>query len=166
MLELKPLPHEAVAAALDKAEHYRFLNEPKEAESICLDVLTIEPGNQRAARTLLLALTDQLDRDLAGTFDQAREAAAHLEDEYSRTYYAGIVFERAAKARLRRGGPHANFLAHDWLQQALEHFAAAEKLSPPGNPDATLRWNTCVRLLASNPALRAGTPELEHHMLE
>ncbi|HEX4954268.1 MAG TPA: hypothetical protein VF017_12830 [Thermoanaerobaculia bacterium] len=166
MLELKALPREAVPAALDKAEHYRFLNEPREAESICLDVLAIEPDNQRAARTLLLALTDQFDRDLAGIFDRAREAARRLEDDYSRAYYGGIVFERAAKARLRRGGPHANFIAHDWLQQALEHFEAAEKLAPAGNPDATLRWNTCVRLFQSNPALRSGTPELEHQMLE
>ena len=57
--ELKPLSKDSVESALDKAEHYRFLNQPRLAESICLDVLDIDPGNQKAAIVLLLALTDQ-----------------------------------------------------------------------------------------------------------
>ena len=51
------------ARALAKAERYRLLNEPGEAESICLDVLEVEPDNQEALVTLLLALTDQFDED-------------------------------------------------------------------------------------------------------
>ena len=59
MRELKPLSRDAVDAALAKAERYRFLNEPGEAESICLDILAVDPANQGALITLLLALTDQ-----------------------------------------------------------------------------------------------------------
>ena len=44
--DLKPLPDGSVRAALDKAKHYRLLNEPWESESICLDVLRTEPKNQ------------------------------------------------------------------------------------------------------------------------
>ena len=31
--------------------------------------------------------------------------------------------------------------------------ALAEALSPPGNEDAVLRWNACVRFLEHNPEL-------------
>ena len=48
MFELKPLSHEGIPAALEKAMRYRLLNEPGEAESICHDVLRIDPDNQQA----------------------------------------------------------------------------------------------------------------------
>ena len=43
MPELKPLTKEALSRALEKAERYRLLKEPEQAESICQDVLLIEP---------------------------------------------------------------------------------------------------------------------------
>ena len=48
IFELKPLTQEAIPKALEKAERYRLLKEPAQAESICLDVLQIDPGNQQA----------------------------------------------------------------------------------------------------------------------
>ena len=45
---LKPMSKDAVPSALAKAERYRLLNEPGEAESICLDVLQIDPQNEEA----------------------------------------------------------------------------------------------------------------------
>src|SRR5262245_54777237 len=59
MFDLKALSSEAVPRALAKAERYRLLNEPGEAESICLDALVADPDNQEAIAILLLALTDQ-----------------------------------------------------------------------------------------------------------
>ena len=56
MFELKTLSSEAVDRSIEKAERYRLLNEPEEAESICLDVLAIAPDNRHALVTLLLAL--------------------------------------------------------------------------------------------------------------
>ena len=44
MFDLKPLDLDAVPAALARAERYRLLNEPSEAESICLDILAVDPG--------------------------------------------------------------------------------------------------------------------------
>ena len=61
MFELKPLHSDAVQAALARAERYRLLNEPSEAESICLDILAVDPDNQPARIMLLLSLTDQFD---------------------------------------------------------------------------------------------------------
>jgi len=166
MYELKPLHPEAVSAALEKAERYRLLNEAREAESICLDVLEVEPGNQRALVILLLAMTDQFEREVAGTLHRAQEVVARLEDPYSRAYYGGIVCEREAKARLKRGGPHSGTVAYEWLRRALDHFAEAERLKPAGNDDAILRWNTCVRILSTHPHVRPEAPEPVEHLLE
>jgi hypothetical protein len=55
----KVISTDAVAKAVEKAEHYRLLNDPEQAESICLDVLAVAPDHQIALRVLLLAMTDQ-----------------------------------------------------------------------------------------------------------
>src|SRR3954447_2930232 len=104
MLQPKPISKDAIPAALIKAERYRLLNEPGEAESICLDILQIEPANQEALVMLLLALTDQFadqtssSRTAAG---RAGDLVARLSDEYDRLYYSGIIRERRAKAALQ-----------------------------------------------------------------
>jgi len=63
--QLKPISKAAIGEALEKAKRYRLLNEPSLAESICLDVLEVEPENQRALVTLLLAITDQFGHGAA-----------------------------------------------------------------------------------------------------
>ena len=84
MFGLKAITREAIPRALEKAERYRLLNESAEAESICLDVLQIDPENQQALITLLLALTDQFDTRLPES--RPRELLASLHGEYERTY--------------------------------------------------------------------------------
>ena len=56
---LKSLSKAAIPRSIEKAERYRLINQPWAAESICLDILRSEPGNQRAVHVLLLAITDQ-----------------------------------------------------------------------------------------------------------
>ena len=165
-LELKSLHPGAVDSALEKAEHYRLLNEPSEAESICLDALAVEPDHQRALTILLLALTDQLEREGGRSLTRARELLPRLQDPYVRAYHAGLLYERQAKACLRRGVPRAGEMAYQWLRQATEQFAQAESLRPAGNDDAILRWNSCVRLLRSSPAIRPGEPDGAPQLLE
>src|SRR5438046_558842 len=104
MFELKTLSPEAVPRALAKAERYRLLNEPGEAVSICLDALEIDPTNQEAIATLLLAITEQFEADMSRVND-AWQAVARITDGYERTYYTGIIFERRAKAFLRPATP-------------------------------------------------------------
>src|SRR5436189_4627026 len=104
-----------ITAGLDNAEMDRLLNDPREAESICLDVLEIDPENQRALVILLLSITDQFGRRARDPVGQARELLPRLRDEYERTYYAGIIFERQAKAVLKRGAPDGVFQAYDWF---------------------------------------------------
>lgn len=151
-MNLKPLSKDAVDSALAKAERYRLLNEPDEAESICLDVLEIDPQNQAAQVMLLLALSDQCG-EASGAGPRAQQLAAGLQNEYERWYYSGLVAERRARAYLNRGGV-ATVGVYDWLMEALDCFERAESVRPPGNDDAILRWNTCVRVLQRHPELR------------
>src|SRR5205814_386817 len=104
MFELKPLSQEALPAALERATRYRLLNEPAEAESICLDVLRTDPDNQQALVILLVALTDRVSRGYGVSDTQAQEPLPRLRGEYERSYYAGLTLERQAKAHLPHGG--------------------------------------------------------------
>jgi len=146
MFALKPISHDCVANALAKAERYRLLNEPNEAESICHDILQIEPDNQTALINLILALTDQVPRDTRA-FSDAIATVSQLDSPYDRAYYAGIAWERRAKARYETGGPGADRYVYEWIATALQLFESAEPLRAPGNDDALLRWNACIRFL-------------------
>jgi hypothetical protein len=150
VFELKPLSEEAIPAALEKAERYRLLNEPGEAESICLDVLKADPDNQKALITLLLAVSDRFGKGYGVSDTQAREFLAHVKGEYERAYYAGILAERRAKAKLAQGTPGSRFYAYDGFRGAMSWFEKAEAVRPPGNDDALLRWNTCARIITQN----------------
>src|SRR5437667_6973537 len=117
MFDLKPLCEEAIPAALEKAIRYRLLNEPGEAESICHDVLRIDPDNQEALVILLLALTDRFAKGYAVGVIQSQEVLTRLQDPYERTYYAGIISERRAKARLHQGSPGSGYEAYQLLRE-------------------------------------------------
>ena len=165
MFELRPLSREAVPAALAKAERYRLLNEPRLAESICLDVLDTDPGNQQARITLLLALTDQFGKGQGAGSQRAREVLAGVEDEYDRTYYSGLVCERQAMALMTQRGPRSRYLAYDGFRSAMERYSRAAELRP-GDAEADLRWNTCARILNDNPYLVPEPQNVREQMLE
>ena len=164
MFTLKPISRDSVDAALARAERYRLLNEPHEAESICRDILEVDPANRQARISLVLALTDEIPHE-SGAFSSAMEAMSGLETEYDRTYYSGIAWERRAKAGRDTGGPGSGSYIYDWIVKALGLFEEAERLRPAGNDDAILRWNRCVRLL-QDPTYRWEGPEFEGAMFE
>src|SRR5262249_31130398 len=146
MPEFKPISRDAIPLALEKAERYRLLNEPAQAESIYRDVLAVDPDNQQALAWLLLALTDQFLDGPADSFSQAEAVGPKLHSEYERPYYRGLIYERRAYARAARGGPGSTTAAYECIRQAMEFFEQAERLRTPGNDDPILRWNCCVRL--------------------
>lgn len=159
MFELKSLSASGVTAALAKAKHYRLLNEPYEAESICRDVLELEPENQDALVTLLLALTDQFDRRAATRYKQALQVCRRLTDAYHRVYYEGIIYERRGLRQIEVRSPDSGYVAYDWFMRAMVKYEAAEAVSPPDNDDAILRWNTCARIIMQNPDLKPQAAE-------
>ena len=158
---LKKISPDGIPHALEKAEGYRLRNDPAQAESIYRDVLAVDADHQDALRGLILALTDQFG--VAGPAGAAREAQTHisrLSEEYERAYYTGIVFERKTRAALQRKTV-VRSSAYDGFRQAMEWYERAEALRPPGNVDAVLRWNSCVRAIETErlePATRG--PEL------
>lgn len=145
MQTLKSITTEGIPRALEKVERYRLLNEPAEAESICRDILAVDPNHQKALMMFILTLSDQF---VSGMGDaEARNAISKLTDDYKRTYYTGILKERLAKAALTRGGFGSNFDAYEWLQEAIQAFEKAGSLRPTGNDDAILRYNACLRTI-------------------
>jgi hypothetical protein len=166
MSELKTLHKDAISAALEKAERYRLLNEPAEAESICLDILAVDPENQQAIVTLLLALTDRFEKGYGVSDTQAKELLARLKSAYDRTYYSGIVAERRAKVKLRQNTPDCRFQAYDLFRDAMSYFEKAEAIRPAGNDEALLRWNTCARIIERNKLVPRGEEERIEFPLE
>ena len=152
MFELKGISTEAIPEALAKAERYRLLNEPAQAESICEDILRIDPNNQKALVTLVLSLTDHMES--RATAHQAQAWLLRLTGEYERNYYAGIIAERLGRSYLGYKGHGYAFQAYECFREAMEYFEKAETLHPPGNDDAILRWNACARTLNNHPELR------------
>ncbi len=145
--QLKSISHAGIAEALAKAELYRYLNEPEESESICRDILAVEPKQQLALRLLGLSITDQFLGGVSDRYREAEEIFQKLADPYERLYYTGILYERRAKAQLATGqSPHTLL---PLFERALQNFGEAEKIRPAGNDDSILRWNRCVRLLQS-----------------
>jgi hypothetical protein len=144
MFQLKNISRDSIPSALEKAERYRLLGEPDLAESICLDILEVDPSNAKAIIILLLAITDQFNTSSSGDVNRAQQLLPRLQSEYERLYYSGIISEREAMAILNRvsGG---QFAVYEWLNEAMEFYEKAEAVRPPGNDDAILRWNTCAR---------------------
>jgi hypothetical protein len=149
-LELKPISRTGIPEAISKAEVYRYLNEPGEAESICRDILAAEPDNQTALRLLGLAITDQFKGAVSDRHSEAERLFRALTSEYERVYHLGILQERKAKAQLRAGRPPHT--VYPVFEEAMRFFEAAERIRPPDNDESILRWNRCVRLLQGRPA--------------
>ena len=150
--KLKTISKAGIPEAVSKAELYRSLNEPEEAESICRDILAVEPEHQLALRLLGLAITDQFCGEASDRYGEVEGLFLRLVERYDRLYYTGLLHERRAKAQMHAGcSPHTLTPLFD---AAMRCFAEAETIRPPGNDDAILRWNRCARLLQSHPGFR------------
>jgi tetratricopeptide (TPR) repeat protein len=154
--QLKSISKAGIPEALAKVELYRYLNEPEEAESICRDILAVDPEQQLAKRMLGLAITDQFTGAASDRYAEVQGIFQSLRDLYERSYYLGLLHERRAKAQLHSG--YAPHILLPLIQDAMRCFAEAEKIRPAGNDDSILRWNRCVRLLESRPEFHVEHP--------
>lgn len=154
--QLKSISKAGIPEALAKAELYRYLREPEEAESICRDILAVDGEHQLAKRMLGLAITDQFVGTASDRYAEVHSIFQSLRDPYERQYYTGLLLERRAKAQLHAGcSPH---ILLPLVEEAMRHFGEAEKIRPVGNDDSILRWNRCARLLESRPEFHAQHP--------
>ena len=146
MLPLKPISKDSIPKALIRAKHYRLLNEPWQAESICRDILKVEVNHQVAILYLILSITDQFDDEKSSSYSvEAKELCTQLNSAFEQKYYRGIIAERLGKTTLSRNTPRVKYIAYEYYRTAMEFFEEAEKIQPEGNQDAILRWNACVR---------------------
>ena len=83
----------------------------------------------------------------------AHEVLARIKGAYEQAYYAGIIWERLGHASLQKGGPGGSTAAYHALREAMGFYEKAEALSPQGNDDAILRWNTCAREISQRPEI-------------
>ena len=148
--ELKRLADKNLGTAITLAKHYRDLNQPDEAESICRDVLEVAPDNVDALRTLGLALTDRFASEWMSLFEEACTTFKKLPSDYERAYYVGIAWERYAKAQLEAGRAHNAIHA---FEEAIARFEEAGALAAKDDPAPILHFNRCVRALTTNPEL-------------
>jgi tetratricopeptide (TPR) repeat protein len=147
--ELRAISPSSIPHALAKAERYRYLAQPEEAESICRDILAVDPEHQAAWRLLGLSITDQFTGDVTDRYSEAEEAFKKLSDRYEQLYYTGVLQERRAKAQLSAGQPPHGVRVR--FEEAMRCFDEAAKIRPKGEDDALLRWNRCARLLEALP---------------
>lgn len=145
-LTLQDIHADSIDLALERARQYRSLLEPEIAESICLDILNIDPGNQAALVVYILALSDQISTSGSQSpFQQIDNAIEQLSSDYKKMYYTGIVHERRARFLLTQ--PMSRAFAYDYFVKALDCFQHAENMRPDHNDEAILRWNSCVRII-------------------
>ena len=164
--KLKPISREAIPRAIMKAERYRLIDQSWAAESICRDILEIDPANQQVLVMLVLALTDQLADDHGNIMKLVHETLPRIDDPYQRAYYTGIASERSGQALLHRGGMGSGAMAYDAIRDAMRWYERAETIRPAGNDDAILRWNTCARLMTGNSQLAPHTESAYEPALE
>ena len=143
-LELYRISASAIPAALVTARQYRSLLEPEQAESICLDILAVDPAHHQAQIILILALTDQFSH--SGQMLDAKRVLKlvdALPEEYERQYYRGLVSERRGRAMLNESMSRS--FTWEYFREAMQWYAQAQTLRPENNDDAILRWNACLR---------------------
>ena len=148
---LKSLSPAAIDGALRLAADSRQGGQPQTCESVCLDVLQVEPRNQEALRLLLLSHADRFDADSSQHEMAARDAQSRLTSEFDRAFYGGYILHRLAQAAIAGGSPSAARVVYELLSGAMASYEDAERVRPDGNEDAILLWNACHRLLQATP---------------
>ena len=166
MVDLKKIEQKDIPYALERADRYRQMNEPLAAESICLDVLRIEPKHQEALVNLLLAMSEQFKDQIFPAYDRALEVLARMDNDYQKVYYKGIIFERRAKAHMNKKGFGTGRVAYEWFQKAMAAYDQAISIRPEGNPDSILRWNTCARIIMDDKEVKPSSEYSREKMLE
>src|SRR3989442_15427161 len=108
--QLKSISKAGIPEAIAKVELYRYLNDPEEAESICRDILAVDPEHQLARRMLGLAITDQFIGAASDRYLEVQSIFQSLRDPYEQLYYTGLLHERRDKTQLLVGYPPHTFL--------------------------------------------------------
>src|SRR2546429_7172465 len=107
--QLKSISKAGIPEAIAKAELYRYLNEPEEAESICRDILAVDPGHQLARRMLGLAITDQFIGAASDRYIEVQSDRKSTRLNSSHGYISYAVF------CLKKKKKKQNFIQHCYV---------------------------------------------------
>src|SRR5258708_20628302 len=94
--QLKSISKAGIPEAIAKVELYRYLNDPEEAESICRDILAIEPEQQLARRMLGLSITDQFLGIPTDRYEQCRSIFPSFRHPSDRFLYTHLFLHPPA----------------------------------------------------------------------
>ncbi len=146
MRDMKPMriTFATIPRALEQARQFRMLQEPEQAESICLDILEIDSRHHDALILLILAVTDQFSR--SGQMLNPKRASrltSQLTDAYEILYYRALICERRARAMLVESMSRS--FTWEYFREAMQLYRQAMDCRPERNDDAILRWNACLR---------------------
>jgi len=97
-----------------------------------------------------IAYAQQPPQQAAPAAQPARTAAAEQVERIE------ITGTRIPQVNVEGPSPVTTLNAQDIK---FDGYAKAEKLRTPGDDDAILRWNSCVRLMERHPEVRAREPE-------
>ena len=164
-MELKTLGADQVSSALAAAEQCRAGGEAETAESICTDILEVDPGNARAIELLLWSRVDLLGEGRYGGVERAQEALALVQSDFERHYLEGVICEQQARFLIGKRGRHSSRVAYDWFRHAMDAFEEAARIAPD-RPEASLRWNACLRSIERDRHCAPDLDDGEDHGIE
>ncbi|MCH2169780.1 hypothetical protein MK489_03265 [Myxococcota bacterium] len=164
-MEIKTLGADQISTALALAERCRSGGQAETAESICTDILEVDPDNTRAIELLLWARVDLLGEGRHGGVERAQEALALVKSDFDRRYLEGVICERQARFLIGKRGRHSSRVAYDWFRHAMDAFEEASRIEP-GRPEASLRWNACLRSIERDRHCAPAIDEDEDHGIE
>ena len=132
MFTLKRISPSGVAAALQKAERYRLLNDSSAAESICRDIVEIDPENQQALIVLLLSITDQFPDELG----DAAATGARSPASPTRRIQARVLRRDHLRASRESAATSVDAgsgsMAYESFREAMEWYEKAEAMRAGG----------------------------------
>ena len=164
-MELKTIEKADLDAALAAAQNSWSELRADNAESICLDILEADPGNQSALELLLRSRIELLKKGLPRGVAQAEELIPRLESDFDKAFFSGMLREGQARYLLEKRGRQSSNVAYSWFRQAMEDYEEALSKNP-GRIEPKLHWNACVRTIQSNPHCIPPPEDAEEHGIE
>ena len=152
MLELKPISRDGIPQALVKAERYRLLNEPGQAESILPRYPRRRSADQEARVRYILALTDQFGPHEPDVIARAEEAAAELDDECAPSrVLRRHHLQTSRRGRAGQGGRGWGRTRAGGTRMRSTASTAPRRCVQPATTTRSCGGTACVRMLERHP---------------
>lgn len=164
-MNLKTFKSDDVEAAMAAARTCWAELQIEDTESICQDVLSLDPTNQEAVELLFRSRVSLLSKGLPRGVERAQELVPQFDGDFEKAFFSGLLRENQARYLLDRRGRQASSVAYNWFRHAMDDFEEANRQDST-RIEATLHWNACLRTLQANPHCAPNPEEAEEHGIE